>query len=1159
MANPYIPSFLRSALEGSKPLQMSFSDVSDTNIASKTSFLYDAGDTGLKNTQQLNVDWSKFENHTFFSSAEAKVNLSFDQIINGYPFDGSRAEVEAFFEKLTGFDRYVFDNFPKFKGQLHFSGTQVGEDVDGTLGTWISIKDHAGSLYPEISKNKTGDSIVNPKNGVSFTIEAQVFVPSIINDTQVIFQKIEGDTEGIALYLVPSATTTDVEVRFTVMTGADVLTASATILKGRFNHLCVTLNRESGVDYLEFFVNEVLENRTKASKIIADLDIDSSNVLIGSGTKLTLSTGNIIPTQTFSGSIDEFRVFHSVRTVSQQELFAKKAIYATPELKLYYRFNEPNGTLASDVSDSVNSIVLDSSGNSLHALISNFDNSLRQNAYDDPTSLMIYEKPETLPVLFPAYADVIALNTTLLSSASKYDIENPNLITRLVPQHYLRDGAFQDGTGESDEFGNSSYGGSGIPGQGQLSPSQIIVSFLYIWARFFDEMKLYIDNFSSLQFLDYAKTNNSPDNFLNDLVKIYGFNLPPLFNTSNIDQYINAENIGLDISTSTLSLKAVQNELLRRVLINMPDVIRSKGTQHAIRSFLRAVGIDPDNSLRIREFGGPTTRQLSFSRERRADSGAMVEFATGSFCYTPFLSASRVEVGFPSIAGSMVTPKLFPPHGISDNSGDGLLTSGSWTVEGIYKYTPGNIQIMTNATQSLARLCVTGSNGSAFVANLLAISSSIDPKILLYVRPGAADTSPVLRMSIDLPLDSFFNSSKWSVCFGCQRNDDGLNSRVSSSYFLRIATQDSGDIGWNAATSSYFHENPTAEAHSLRSITVDSPSGSYLAVGENQITTTGGGPTILYLNNTLAAPEEARTTAFTGRVSNFRFWSRALSPVEWNEHIRSYKSLGVQDPLTNYNFVKTASGSFGRVRLDTFTKQYDRYSNTDVGLGPIETINFLDYSLNNNHMTGSGFPIDQRIVVGEIFDYSYLSPYFDEASTSEKIRIRGYQNQALVDATPWAGVSPVHEIVRSERPTDDVRLSIEFSLIDSLNRDIVTMFSTFDAIDNAIGSPELLYSPDYPDLDRLREVYFNRISKKINYQEFFEFFRWFDRSLGTFIEQLVPRKTRFKGVNFVIESHMLERNKLEHLTPEIYLGEEDRSRIRSVLLLQFIEGTIRKY
>ena len=67
------------------------------------SFKFDPPGTGLKSTQQLTIDWSRFENHTFFNSAEAKVNTAFDMIINNYPFDGSRTEIEEFktlFEKI---------------------------------------------------------------------------------------------------------------------------------------------------------------------------------------------------------------------------------------------------------------------------------------------------------------------------------------------------------------------------------------------------------------------------------------------------------------------------------------------------------------------------------------------------------------------------------------------------------------------------------------------------------------------------------------------------------------------------------------------------------------------------------------------------------------------------------------------------------------------------------------------------------------------------------------------------------------------------------------------------------------------------------------------------------------------------------------------------
>ena len=51
-----------------------------------SSYRYDDPGNPLKSTQQLNVDWTNFANHTFFNSAEAKVNMAFETIINNYPF-----------------------------------------------------------------------------------------------------------------------------------------------------------------------------------------------------------------------------------------------------------------------------------------------------------------------------------------------------------------------------------------------------------------------------------------------------------------------------------------------------------------------------------------------------------------------------------------------------------------------------------------------------------------------------------------------------------------------------------------------------------------------------------------------------------------------------------------------------------------------------------------------------------------------------------------------------------------------------------------------------------------------------------------------------------------------------------------------------------------
>ena len=182
---------------------------------------------------------------------------------------------------------------------------------------------------------------------------------------------------------------------------------------------------------------------------------------------------------------------------------------------------------------------------------------------------------------------------------------------------------------------------------------------------------------------------------------------------------------------------------------------------------------------------------------------------------------------------------------------------------------------------------------------------------------------------------------------------------------------------------------------------------------------------------------------------------------------------------------------------------------------------------------------------------------FDEALTSNKIRIRSYQDydQSSVEGVE---VAPLYETVRSEVPLDDLRFSIEVSATRVLDEDIAKIFATLDALDDAIGAPELQFSPDYPRLDNLRDIYFNRLTEKIEMKQLYEFFRWFDTSMGSLIEKFIPSNTRFLGSNYVVEPHSLERSKFNYLQSGIYIGENDRRGLRGTIKLGQVVGTVRR-
>lgn len=1134
----FTPTVVRGMRQGPSNNSVNFgrssNTLADSSINSTSSFKYTVDGTGLRNTQQLNIDWSNFENHTFFNSAQVKTNVAFERIFNEFPFDGTREEFELFFANLTGFEKWVYDNFPKNIGYLFFSGSSLTGSMDD--GTYVTVKDIAGAAFPTVSTNRSGQSPINPDDS-SVTLEMWVYLPTQENSASAIIDKHANPNsslsqQGFYVSLSGSSSTTTGSISFHVLSGTITDQVTLEVEKGKWNHVAWVWDRSPSVNKVIGYVNENFFASSSQPIEFGTIVAQSADLLIGSGSAITSSFGPTImftPETTFSGAIDELRIWHSVRTQNQLKQYREKAVFASEDLVLYYKFNEPSG--------SNSPIVLDHSSNSLHGRLNT--NALVLGIREIPTSSiagkspMIFEKTADSPVLFPDYEDLSSFRTELLTSASLYDNDNPNLITKLVPVHYFLEGQVEDGLETETGAIIDALQSGDDPRSVRLGATQTLLLLLYTWAKFFDEMKLYIQTLSTLNTVDYDQTDTVPDQFLLYLARNEGVELPPLFEGSSIEQFVEAENIQSDISTNDLSLLAIRNQIWRRILINLQDVVRSKGTIHSIKAFIRSVGIDPDNNFRIREYGGPTKLPLTFAREKRSEISTTLNFASGGLLTSPFLSASRIEPGFPNRAGT---------------TNDSLLTSGSWTFEATYKF-PDNMS--ANTTQSLARMHVTRS-GVGGHANPGVLSNLVTVKggyTTLYVRANSVTSHPLFTLSITGA--DLFDGNNWYVSFGRERNDQ-FGSTISSSYFLRIAKQNFGDFLESYTTSSFHNDsepfNPATNLWQNYNANLNS-SGSFIAIGSQSI----GNNAIDSLINAVSSPEAAKTYSFAGKVTQIRFWSKALTDDEWREHVLNFRSVGIQEPLTNFNFNTTTSGSWERLRIDASTDQPTTESNSSG------TIFLTDFTQNNFTMTGSSFPATSSVIVPERFHYSYLSPKFDQAATTEKVRVRSFQNFDLVQETPWAQVAPVYETPRSEMPTDNNRFTIDYSVVDALDQDIITIFASLDEFNNALGAPELLFSPDYPNLESLRDVYFNKLINKMNLKLFFEFYKWFDTNIGTFVEQLIPRKTKFLGTNFVVESHMLERSKVEYLYSDIYLGDNLRHALKDTILLQLITGTFQKY
>lgn len=1085
--------------------------VSATALSSTSSFKYDTGGMGLKNTQQLNISWSQFENHTFFNSAQVKTNVSFQKIIDSYPFDGERGEIEEFLDNLTGFERWVFETMPKSNTYLYFSGS----NGEGSGGTYVTTQDIAGASYLNASSNQSGDSILMPLDK-SMTFEFHFFAPEQSNDNQFIVDKVT-DGFGYAITLNTTASAASGSSTLYVVSGGYTNSTTVEFDKGEWNHLAFVWNRTPGNQQIFGYVNQELSSTSSFAIEYNSFPLSASVMTIGSGS----SFGTFTPSNTLSGALDEFRIWHDVRTVDELKKYAKRNVFAGDNLKLCYRFNEPSG--------SQTRMVLDHSSNSLHGILSlaGYQLGVREIATGSVAgaSPMTLEKPIYNPVLFPNYTPLIQFQTTLLTSASYFDQNNPNLITRLIPKHYLLEA--QQAYGYEAEDGNivNPLLSGSDPRSTEMGDSSAMLSLLYLWAKFFDETKLFLQAFSNVVAIDYDNIDTVPSALLQDFARREGISLPPMFTNSTIDQFVDGDDLDTNFSSAENSLQYVQNQIWRRVLVNLNSIMRSKGTLHSIKAFLRTVGIEPDNNFRIREFGGPNRSPLTFARETRSESATMLNFLSGGYAEGAYLTATRTEPGFPDASGNAAN--------------DAMLTSGSWTYEGVYKFSPYATQ--QYATQSLVRLLTTGSSAAEGLGQTLMNLIGINGQgIYLYQSDDVLSNHSTFLSGVDL-----FDGDKWYVSFGRRRNDDGLDSTLSSSFFIRAAKQNFGEIEQVFQTASFVEGSVSSPPPYMISDATSNASGAYFAVGSGTI----AGSAYLAADG----DTNSLTSTFIGKVSNMRFWSKYLTESEWLEHVKNPTSLGVQKPSSQFGFVTNVSGSWQRLRMDVST---DQYVSESSGTG---TIDLTDFSQGDFGWSGSAFPYTSSIIVPELYYYSYVSPRFDEGASVDKIRVRSYQEYNNVASSSIAQTAPVYSLPRSETPTDSNKFSIDFSTVDALNQDIVKIFATLEEMDNAIGNPELQFSADYPQLDNLRNVYFNRLTGRMNLKSFFEFYKWFDTNIGMFIEQLVPRRARYNGTNFVVESHMLERAKIQYKYEDAYLGDSNRDGLKPTLLLRLIVGDVNRY
>lgn len=562
---------------------------------------------------ELKVDYSDFSNFVFLNSALDYFNITADKILNEYPYDGSRKQLQEFSNDLDPYQRDVIARWPSWSGHLRLSSS---------LQTYVKVVD----IGKEDGITRSG--LLNPGSS-SFTVEGWYDVNFSASNAraQFLVQKIDSSENGYSVYVTGSSLVFRVRSGSLTTSVSASVTVDQTQTSSGIRYFAAVCDRSSYTGSVSLYTG----SQTSFPKAVATSSLNMFGPLYMGSSSFYMGSGSIssIATDFYSGSIDEIRFWKTARTLAQLSSSFNSQVYAQDGLYGLWRFNERGAT----GNNTLDSIVIDYSGKTHDAQIMNYVSSSRGSGsfiYETPDPILLYDDPRVSSMILEQQ-----------TSGSQFDRDNAVSITSYFPQSLF-----------IEETKDQTF---------------IFRNFLFVCARLLDQIKLYTKHFVNLNVVNYTEFDQVPDSLLKDTAAFYGFDLNANFISADAFQYFLGRNIRPNLeSNSDLDQKlfSIKNEIWRRILNNLSYIYKTKGTKESIYALLRAHGFDK-SIFRLKEYVEESRANLSLKKISSEKSKATIAFGSGSLTgsvyqtVSSYLSGSdstiELRVRFPSTGSTDIT------------------------------------------------------------------------------------------------------------------------------------------------------------------------------------------------------------------------------------------------------------------------------------------------------------------------------------------------------------------------------------------------------------------------------------------------------------------------------------------------------------------------
>ena len=691
-------------------------------------------------------------------------------------------------------------------------------------------------------------------------------------------------------------------------------------------------------------------------------------------------------------------------------------------------------------------------------------------------------------------------NTTV-ASASAFDKQNNNLLQKTVPQYLSDTGKVQ----------NETY-----------------LRFLDLVGQSHDVSWTYTKYFTKLntrlQNTNFENREGISDDTVYHIGKSYGINL--LDGDPNQDLWyyrLGQSSTGTVLqnnptsSIKTLSSKQRTAEVWKRLVNNLPYLLKAKGTAAGVRAIINCYGI-PEHILPINEYGSSkqseqTTRYkdhnfsycLNFNSQSIATKWASHHQTVGR-------STSSAQV--PNSVEFRVWPNPLPQ---SINNVGQSFSQSLWQID-------NEVGVILHRSHSTAKkingqpegLTEYGHFELVMSQSLIATSAPKSQDGYMRLSTGKAKIfekdnnketgrgwwTVLLNRKAGSKRKIYHSSSRFEYELTALRGDYGtIDQTVSCS--LRVTSSGRGKGADNGFMSSSIN-NSWSGSSGLRT--------AYL----------GGYNTSSNPSSYNESMHGSFGDTFNGSFQELRYYANPLSSSTLINHSLAPEMYSSNIGTESYNELLL------RLKL---TEDKNHWSGS-AGLNSQSASNIIPSAHPNlasgKHwdsaklfiVSGTAYNFPNKRMYGFVEQYSYIdTPELGPNNyTSNKIRVE--ENKLLRHLSSTA---------RAEKPSSDKyaldsnNLGIYFSPTDQINTDIFNHIGG-QLLDNFIGNPQEAYSDRYNGLGIVNNDYWKKYSGDNSKATYLNELKQYDMSLFTMIKRYLPARAN-ATVGVIIEPHFLERSK----------------------------------